>query len=385
MTIRVALLHNIISPHVVPLFEQLARHPGISLKVYFLAVTDQNRRWDTSIGQKFQYTVLPNWAVRLGGEDLFTFFINPTVVRELRRDDFDVLISVGWDSFAALAAFALCRALRKPFILWSGSTINEPSWRRSLSLPLVKLIVRTSSAWIAYGTRARDYLIQLGAAVERVFMAYNTVDVEWYRARADELRPRREDLRRELGLGGGPVILYVGQLIERKGARDLLAAFQSISQRREDAQLVLVGYGQLEAALRAQVASAGISGVHFTGHVAIPDLPRYYVTADAFVLPSHEEVWGLVLNEAAASGLPIIATEATGAAPDLIDAGVNGYVVSPGRPDQLADALLAVLARSPEMGAASRELMLHRTYAQNVEAIVRAIGAATGRDEVGTG
>src|ERR1700730_14323471 len=142
MTIRVALLHNIISPHVVPLFERLAEQPGVALKVYFLAETDRNRRWETAIGRTFDYEVLTNWAVRFGGEDLFTFFINPNVVGVLLRDGFDVLISVGWDSLAAMVAFGLCRLQRKPFILWSGSTINEPSWRRTLSLPLVKQIVR---------------------------------------------------------------------------------------------------------------------------------------------------------------------------------------------------------------------------------------------------
>src|SRR5262249_19795281 len=128
------------------------------------------------------------WSMAIGKEDLFTLFINPTVVQTLTRDGFDVLISVGWDSFAASAAAALCKLLGKPMILWSGSTANEPSWRRSVSLPLVKLLVRGSSSWIAYGSRAREYLIKLGASPERIFIAYNTVAVDWFRARADEHR-----------------------------------------------------------------------------------------------------------------------------------------------------------------------------------------------------
>src|SRR5438105_8185470 len=129
--IRIALLHNIISPHVVPLFHLLAQQPGIALKVYFLAESDRNRRWNTGISATFDYEILPNWAVRVGRKDLYTLFINPTVIPTLLRDQFDVVISVGWDSFASQAAFLLCKTLTRPYILWSGSTANEPSWRRT--------------------------------------------------------------------------------------------------------------------------------------------------------------------------------------------------------------------------------------------------------------
>jgi glycosyltransferase involved in cell wall biosynthesis len=377
--VRVALLHNIISPHVVPLFERLAQQPGISLRVYFLAESDRNRRWATAIDRSFDYEVLPHWAIRFGRTDLNTFFVNPTVVSVLQRDGFDVLISVGWDSLAALAGFALCKITRKPFVLWSGSTVNEPSWRRSLTLPVVKQVVRGSNSWIAYGSRAREYLVRLGAAADRVFLAYNTVDVDWYRARANELRPGRDVIRQELGLGDGPVVLYVGQLIARKGALDLLAAHELVLQRVPGAQVVFVGYGPLEGELRARVAERHVSGVHLAGHVPIPDLPRYYVAADIFVLPSHEEVWGLVLNEAAASALPLIATDRTGAAPDLIEPGRNGQIVAAGDPRRLASAVVEVLARRTEMGAASLQIIASRTYAQNVGAILNAIEAAIER------
>jgi glycosyltransferase involved in cell wall biosynthesis len=344
--------------------------------VYFLAATDINRRWSTAIGDSFEYAILPHWAIRIGRHDLHTFFINPTVLGRLQRDGFDVVISAGWDSFAALASFALCKALKRPFILWCGSTTNEPSWRRTLTLPLVKRVVRGSAAWIAYGTRAREYLVKLGADPGRIAIAFNTVDVDWFRAQADALRPRRAELRLELGLNRGPVVLYVGQLIVRKGVLDLLAAHERVVERSPDAQLVLVGYGPLEAELRARVATRHISGVHFAGHVELAHLPRYYTTADVFVLPSHEEVWGLVLNEAAASGLPLVTTDVTGAAVDLVQPGKNGQIVPAADPPRLAEALLDVLGRAPTMGDASREIVLSRTYAQNVEAILGALEMA---------
>lgn len=377
--LRIALLHNIISPHVVPLFERLAAQPGISLKVYFLAESDRNRRWETSINHRFNYEVLPNWAIRLGRKDLYTFFINPTIGSVLLRDGFDALVSVGWDSFASQAAFLVCKALRRPYILWSGSTANEPSWRRTVTRPIVRTMVSGSDGWIAYGSRARDYLAALGADPSRVAIAYNTVDVDAFSARADTLRPDRFAIRSALGLGSGPVTLYVGQLIERKGALDLLEAHRILLRARLDAQLLLVGYGPLEATLRHQVETQSIPGVHFRGHVPIPDLPRHYVASDCFTLPSHEEVWGLVLNEAAACGLPLVTTEPVGAAPDLVRPGSNGYIVPAHDPTALAGALNRALDARGSMGAVSRCIASTMTYEQNVEAIMSAIRSVTTR------
>jgi glycosyltransferase involved in cell wall biosynthesis len=372
----VVLLHNIVSPHVVPLFDRLAKQEGIQLRVYFLAETDRNRRWPTRINAAFDYEILPHWAIRAGRKDLYTFFINPTVVGTLLRHRFDVLISVGWDSFAAQAAFALCKLAHRPYIVWSGSTIHEPSWRRTMTLPIVRAMVRGSDAGIAYGSRARDYLLALGADPKRTFMAFNTVDVEWFSRTSNSLTAERDTIRAGLGLRNGPVVLYVGQLIERKGALDLVAAHEEVLKSCPDAQLALVGYGQLEQQLRRTVAELQISGVHFLGHVAIADLPRYYVAADCFVLPSHEEVWGLVLNEAAACGLPLITTDRVGAAGDLVRDGFNGFVVPARNPVALARAMQQVLQSPITLGAASRQIIAGMTYEQNVEAILAAIRSA---------
>jgi glycosyltransferase involved in cell wall biosynthesis len=374
--VRIALLHNIISPHVVPLFERLAQQPGVSLKVYFLAETEGNRRWDTSINRAFDYEILPNWAIRMGRNDLFTLFINPTIVQSLLRDRFDVLISVGWDSVAAWSAFAVCKIVRKPFVLWSGSTANEPSWRRSLSLPLVSLMVRNAASWISYGTRASQYLTRLGADPDRVFKAYNTVDVDWYVQESDGLRAQRDAIRASMGLDDHPTVLYVGQLIERKGPRDVIEAHRLLLASMPDARLLIAGYGPLESELRAYVEAEGINGVQFLGHVPIPELPRYYVSADCFTLPSHEEVWGLVLNEAAACGLPLVAAAPAGATADVVVPGYNGFVVPSADPQALAQALRQAIQRSDEMGRASRELIQGMTYEQNVQAIVAAVERA---------
>lgn len=373
--IRVALLHNIISPHVIPLFALLSKDPLLELKVYFFAKSEANRRWDSSDILPFRHEILPRLSIRFGRSDIFTYHINYTIVNKLIKDGFDVLLAAGWDSLASQAGFFLARMLRRPYIQWSGSTAYEKSWRRTITLPLVKAMVRGSAACVAYGTRARDYLISLGASPDRVHIAYNTVDVGWFGEQADRIRAQRDEIRRQLGLGPGPVILFVGQLIERKGVRDLVEAYSQVERKRPEAQLLLVGYGPLESELRAYLSTRYPGRARVTGHVPIPDLPRYYVVSDCFVLPSHEEVWGLVLNEAAASGLPLVTTEPVGAGPDLINPGINGFIVPASSPAAIADAVLAALDDSEQMGRASRSIVRKATYQQNVDAIRSAISS----------
>jgi glycosyltransferase involved in cell wall biosynthesis len=107
--------------------------------------------------------------------------------------------------------------------------------------------------------------------------------------------------------------------------------------------------------------------------VPVGELPRYYVAADCFTLPSHEEVWGLVLNEAAASALPLVTTTAVGAAPDLIEDGINGRAVAPGQPVELSRALREALDNAARWGEASRRIVRRATFDQNAEAILEAL------------
>lgn len=372
------MLHNIVSPHVVPLFAALAEKPGIDLHVYFYSETDANRRWKASPEGKFRYTILPHLGIRFRGKDLFTYFINPTILPALRHDGFDVLISAGWDSFTAQISFLYCALTRRPYIVWSGSTVNEPSWRRTLSLPLVKLIVRGASGYIAYGTRAKEYLEMLGAPAEKIALSFNTVDVDYFRDAHDAIAPAETDaLRARLGVATPHVILYVGQLIERKGPRTLIEAFARVKRELPDVGLVLVGYGMEEDAVRQSVREHMVADVIFAGTVDVFEMPQYYALADLFVLPSYEEVWGLVLNEAMACGLPVITTDRVGASVDVVHEGKNGFVVPANDPIALAERIIYVL-ESPKrvraMGEASRKLIERFRVEESVKGLEQAVG-----------
>ena len=356
---KVAIITNIPSPYRIPLFEKIAEHTSVDLCVYFTAISEGNREWSVELSDRFNYKILPGFTLKYLGKDIFSYHINLSIIQELIRNDYDVLIASGYASFATQISFFLCKMRKVPFILWSGGTINEPSLLRKMSLPLAKLIVRNSDAFIAYGTRSKEYLMYLGAPPEKIFSAYNTVDTDFFMQRCSEFRAAKDDLKDKMGIKNKIVVLYVGQLIERKDIKTLINAYSKLKTEL-DAALLIVGDGAQKNELKNLCIENKISNVFFAGFKQKEELSQYYAISDLFVLPSTQEVWGLVLNEAMACGLPVITTDKVGASVDLIKDGVNGYVVESRNTEQLYYAIKKVLL-DPEvksrMGKASKEII----------------------------
>ena len=167
----------------------------------------------------------------------------------------------------------------------------------------------------------------------------------WTISGGSAVQPDRTETvaRQELGITRGRVLVYCGQFIERKGLRYLLDAFAMVKREYEDVALALIGYGPQRSTLLERTARLGVSDVHIVDHVEVHEMPAMYALADIFVLPSLEETWGLVANEAMACGLPVILTDRVGSSVDLVRDGQNGYIVPAADPASIADSCLRLL------------------------------------------
>lgn len=337
---KVALIHNIIAPYRVSLFEELSRNPNIDFFFYFTSESEKNRDWIIDSNFSFNYKILPKITLYLGKE---TFYhINPTIIREIYNGKFDVIISAGYSSFTNQIAFLVAKLLNIPFILWSGSTENEHSLLRIISLPFVKYIVRHSDSFIAYGTGAKKYLTRLGAVEEKIFISFNSVDINFFENITLDLNLNKNKLKEKFGLNHNFIVLYAGQLIERKGIKYLLKAHKKLNNIH-DVGLVIVGNGNQKSELVEWIKINKVNYVHIFDFVQKDTIPYFYAVADIFVLPSTEEVWGLVLNEAMACGLPVVSTNKVGASVDLIQNGINGFVVEPKNEAQLCESINKII------------------------------------------
>lgn len=345
---KILVIHNYPTPIRNFYFQEMQKFlaaKNIAFKVIFLSQGDKNRHWKKSKELPFEHRFLPNFALRVGTKDLFTFFINPQIWQTLNQENPDKIICAGWDHLSAYLANFWCRKHNKEFILWSGSTIYEPSWRRTLFTPLVKFLIRRTQKIWAYGTRAKEYLIKLGATAEQIEILWNTCDVDFFLQQSDQLD--KQDLRQKYKLEGKIVLFFNGQLIERKGVFELIDGFKLALEQNPQLFLLMLGQGQAEEALKQKIAVLNLTDqVKLLGHQEYEQLSKYYKMADIFILPSKEEVWGLVINEAMCFNLPIITSKMTGASADLVQHGQNGYVLPNISAKEIQQAIQFVLEKN---------------------------------------
>jgi glycosyltransferase involved in cell wall biosynthesis len=212
-----------------------------------------------------------------------------------------------------------------PAVVWVESTAADARGGSALARRLKLRFLSRCAAVLVPGTASAAYARTLGVPVERIAVAPNAVELARFRDRVDELRAAAQPRRRVL-------VLAAARLAPEKGLDVLLRAAEGL-----DVDVAIAGTGPEEQRLRA----AASPNVHLLGQLSQDALAEWYARADAFVLPSRSEPWGMVLNEAAAAGLPLVATDAVGAAHDLVEDGVNGFRVPAGD----VAALRAALAR----------------------------------------
>ena len=247
----------------------------------------------------------------------------------------DVLAIAGYLGTVSLTALLWAKTHRILTILMAASSRQDKT-RNPLMEWGKRTTVRRFDAALVGGTRQREYAAELGIPRPRIFLGYDVVDNEYFTRETAEVRRQENVWRRQSGLLR-PYFLTVSRFIGKKNLPFLLDAYGRYRDLAGEKawDLVLCGSGPLEASLRNQ--AGGIPGVHFPGFVQAEELPRYYGLAATFIIPSsHYEQWGLVVNEAMASGLPVLVSRVCGCTPDLVQEGVNGFTFDPRDTEGLA-------------------------------------------------
>jgi glycosyltransferase involved in cell wall biosynthesis len=376
--VRVAAVFPEPTPYRAPLLDRVAAQPEVDLTVVYAADTVAGRTWH--VEPKHHAVFLR--GVRIPGAQRVLhhdYPVTPGVVGALMDARPEVVVVSGWSTFAAQAAITWCGLRDVPYLLVVESHDEgpRPGWRRKVKGTVVPPIVERAAGLLVTGTLARDSMIARGAHPERVRVFANTVDVERFGARVDGLAASRPDLRRALGAGvDDVVVLSVARLAREKGLDDLVRAVAEA----EDSRLLLVvaGEGPERGPLLARAAELGVRLV-LAGDVDWERIVELYAAADVFALLSEREPWAVVVNEAAACGLPLVLSDRVGAAHDLLRDGENGRLVVAGDVGAAASAVRE-LASSPELrrswGTRSRELAADWGYGPSVEGFLEAVREA---------
>jgi glycosyltransferase involved in cell wall biosynthesis len=314
--------------------------------------------------------------------------------RKLRRalDEINpqAVVVPGWSSADALGALSWCMETNTPTVVMSESTAwdeRRAGWKEWIKSRLVKL----NSAGLAGGTPHADYLAQLGLTPDRIFKGYDIVDNGYFSAKAEEARSQKSEVRSQKSLPE-KYFLASARFVEKKNLRRLIEAYARYremaqkaeggsqesevrsqrsevgSQEAEDGnrkaevwKLVLLGDGPLKSDLCRLISDLGLQdSVLLPGFKQYDELPAYFGLAGAFVHASTTEQWGLVVNEAMASGLPVLVSSRCGCAADQVQEGVNGFQFDPGNVEELAGLMLKISAFSFQLstfGSESRRII----------------------------
>src|SRR6266508_4223478 len=274
----------------------------------------------------------------------------------------DVVAVNGWNDFGSLAAANCCVRRGIPMVVMSESARqDEPrTWWKEM---IKRRVVGLYSAALVGGQRHVEYLVELGMLRDRIFTGYDVVDNAYFRRRAEEVRSQKSDVRKQYGLSEN-YFLASARFIEKKNLPTLIRAYAAYRQKSEASgnppwDVVLLGDGPLREALNSQLSTLNLHAhVHLPGFKHYDELPVYYALAKAFVHASTTEQWGLVVNEAVASGLPVIVSNRCGCMPELV--ADNGFTFDPVNEDELAARLLEMASLSDHdlecFGEASRRI-----------------------------
>jgi glycosyltransferase involved in cell wall biosynthesis len=353
----VALVTNIPRPYRRPLYAmlktELALH-GFRLRVLYSHDPSRHARRGSpsaAIVDRDMESYVGGLSVQIRYDRVLAI---PTgLLRALKRLQPVCVLTAGFSADAMISAL-WCHVAQVPWVLWSGAWPGREGEISRLRVKIRRRLVSEASAFVAYGTAAGEYLHSLGASPEDVFYAFNTVDLDAISSEARIASERRSELTAKYGLAAKN-FLYVGTLVESKGLRELVEAALAVVTPEVDWALHFVGAGPLQAELETTVQAAG-KGSRFRFHGLRPgsDVAELLGNADGLFLPTKREVWGLVINEAMACGVPVVVSPWAGAARDLIEDGVTGYLVDPTDTAALAAVMSQLLSNDPMHGEVGR-------------------------------
>lgn len=343
---RILIVSNIPTPNNDALFAALARQPGVELHVAYCAEREPNRAWDLGEVKQYPCTFLSELTVG----PLARF--NPGIVPLVRRFAPAVVVLTGGYVYPTAQLLAWWLTVRRTrWYYWA----EELTWpRESLLRRAVRALLRRPLRYahgiLAIGGRSAASFRRLGIDDRKIHLFRYYADTAHFELSPDARIAERSRVRGEHGLpSSATVLLFMGQLIHRKGLDILLRAFARIPGGAAGPLLLIVGDGPLRAEVRALASELGVAErTRFAGFVDPAELPSFTAAADAIVVPSRKEGWGLVVSEGLAAGLPVVASDQVNAAVDLLTDGESGFIFPVDEVAVLA-AILARVAASPDL------------------------------------
>lgn len=350
---------------------------------YFDKGFGRSVKWDTPLLEGYPNRFLGNlWRHdKVGG---FFSLINPGVLSEICLNHYDAIWLHGHAYFSDWLASVAARLNKTAIFYRSESSLaydlftRRPFHVRVLKPLMLRFLFSKINRFLACGTRNREFYLHYSVPPSRIFNVPYAVDNDYFSSKTNEFKQKRNEIRKSMNIREeDTVFLFAAKMISEKGPLELLQAYHELGFVPHKA-LIMLGDGVLRKRAESYTREQRLKQVHFIGVVNQSEMPKYYAVSDVFIRPDGfaQGDWGLTVNEAMASGLALIASEAIGATQDLVRDGENGFVVKFGDIQGLAHAMKRMVEDPllpKRMGERSAEFIRNWSMQECVDGILKAL------------
>lgn len=320
-----------------PLFKKMSENPSLYVKVFYTwgqsssSLFDPgfgvNRSWDISLLEGYEHTFLPNLAKNPGSHH-FWGIRNPSIIHELDKFKPQSILVFGWNFYSHLLVLIKYRGKATLIFRGDSTLLKETNQSFLLNLArrtILKLVYFNVDFSTYVGTYNKEYYLRHGMKSSKLIFAPHAIDNSRFESESDVHMNDALLWKRRLNIPSeNLVFLYVGKFEHIKNIKHLIQSFKKIENA--NINLILVGTGPLEGEFVNEAKED--NRILLLGFQNQQVMPKVYRLADILVLPSLSETWGLVVNEAFASGIPAIVSDQVGCSIDLVIPGKTGWIFS---------------------------------------------------------
>ncbi|MBC7888334.1 MAG: glycosyltransferase family 4 protein [Ferruginibacter sp.] len=328
-------------------------------------------KWDIPLLEGYEYRFFKNYSWKPSHSSGFFGLINLGMVRELFRIKKSVIIVHGWHYCTHLLILLLGKMRGHTVCLRNdmpqSHELPKKGWQQVIKRIGLRYILFPRVNYFLYiGSQNRLFYKSYDLADPRLVFCPYAVDNCRFKNEFRQLKPVITTIKQNLGIGEeDKVILYSGKYMDKKRPMDLLNAFARLNDQR--CWLIMLGEGELRNEMEALISQQQLKQVILTGFINQSNVADYYAIADVLVMcSSYGENWGLSVNEAMNFNLPLILSDLTGCADDLVKDGDNGYIFSTGNVDELTLKLRQILLDNKLTWNTPSELIISNYSYSNV-------------------
>jgi glycosyltransferase involved in cell wall biosynthesis len=300
---KALLITNIPSPYRVLLFNDVIPKISSDFKVLYCAVNEPNRKWDIPS--------LNHPHIFLRKSVFKNQYLNMDIWKILKKNKPDTIITAGFN-FTMLIAFFYAKLYKKNHIILTDSWMLTIRQLTLLHRILRRIIIKYSRAYICIGIKGKEFLKTFGADDQKIFLSPLAVDNNYYK----QFIPESKEYD----------IVFSGQFIERKLPFFVLNVIKRLNNVNKDIRFLLLGDGPLKPHILEYLKRNKINYT-YPGFVTQSQLPKFYSRSRLLLFPTRVDHWGIVANESCAVGVPVITSENSGVAGDLIIHNYNGFIL----------------------------------------------------------